>query len=300
MRSGIKPTIFPAGSPDVRRALRLGLMALTAMLIVYASLTLIPSSLAAAGATARTRTRVNLRAGPGTRFAILRVLGAEEQVAVLGKAPAGDWFQVRTMRAQEGWVLGTLLVFDTPLGEIPIVQPKPTPTPTPLLPPTPIRKARVTAIGDSIMLGSARHLQQAIGDIEIDAAVSRQAFAVIPILRARRDAKRMGECVIIHTGNNGAFTAKQLDDMMQLMAGVQRVVFVTVQVPRPWRDPNNTMLAAAVPRYPNAALADWYTATATRPELFWDGVHPWPEGMQIYAGVIAAQLQGYCGVGPPQ
>ena len=51
------------------------------------------------------------------------------------------------------------------------------------------------------------------------------------------------------------------------------------------------MLAEGVKRYPNSVLLDWLTATQDRPELFWgDGIHLRPEGAQVYAELIAEQV----------
>lgn len=79
--------------------------------------------------------------------------------------------------------------------------------------------------------------------------------------------------------------------MLQLLAGVERVVLVTVRVPRPWEAGNNSLIRAAEERYDNVRVADWYGASAGRYELFWDdGIHPRPEGAVEYANLIAAAL----------
>jgi len=151
---------------------------------------------------------------------------------------------------------------------------------------------QVTAIGDSVMLSAASQLQQAIRGIRIDAAVSRQVSTSINLLRAHRAAGRLGTVVVVHLGDNGNFTAKQFDEIMQILTGVRRVVFVNVKVPRPWESPNNTVLAEGVKRYPNAVLVDWHTASGNRPELLWiDGIHLRSEGAQLYASLVAAAIQ---------
>ena len=61
--------------------------------------------------------------------------------------------------------------------------------------------------------------------------------------------------------------------MMQAAAGVTRVVFVNVDVPRPWEAADNAVLAAGVARYPGVAvLADWYALSVRPPGV----VHPGP------------------------
>ena len=141
------------------------------------------------------------------------------------------------------------------------------------------------------MLGAADAVVSAIGNIEVDAVVGRQAWEAVNILRQYRDAGTLGDVVVVHMGNNGQFVASEFDQMMEALAGVHRVVFVSVKVPRSWEGPNNSMLAENVARYPNAVLVDWRGASIDHPEFFWDdGIHLRPEGAQAYAQLIAAAV----------
>jgi hypothetical protein len=143
----------------------------------------------------------------------------------------------------------------------------------------------VTAFGDSVMLG-AEPLLTAAG-VDVTAEVSLQASAGIEIIRTRQQAGTLGSTVIVHLGNNGPFTAAQFDQLMGLLAGVQRVVVVNVKVGRAWEDGNNAMFAANVGRYANAVLVDWHGAGSAHPEYFWDdGIHLRPEGAQAYAALV--------------
>jgi hypothetical protein len=155
----------------------------------------------------------------------------------------------------------------------------------------PTAAGHVLSIGDSVMIGAAKQLGRVIGDIEVDAKVSRQASAAIKLVRARRDAGRLGDVVVIHIGSNGPFSARQFDDLMAQLADVRRVVVVTVKVPRRWEGPNNSVIVEGVKRYPNAVLADWRSASADHPELFWrDGIHLRPAGVRLYADLIAVAV----------
>jgi hypothetical protein len=151
----------------------------------------------------------------------------------------------------------------------------------------------VSAVGDSVMIGAAEELEGNIPNLTyIDAEVGLQTSAAIDILRWRRDSGQLGEVVVVDIGNNGVFTAEQFDEMMGVLTDTRRVVFVNVNVPRAWEQPNNEVLAEGVERYPNAVLADWYSASVDHPEFFVeDGVHLSIYGQRAYANLIADHLE---------
>jgi len=151
----------------------------------------------------------------------------------------------------------------------------------------------ISAIGDSVMLGAVGKLERTIPTLTtIDAEVGLQASAAINILAARREAGELGEVVVVHIGSNGVYTAEQFDETMRELEGVRRVVFVNINVPRAWEQPNNEVISEGVRRYPNAVLVDWYSASAGHPEYFVeDGVHLQIEGQRAYADLIAGQVE---------
>jgi outer membrane biosynthesis protein TonB len=164
--------------------------------------------------------------------------------------------------------------------------------PPPALPPPPpvyIAAADVTAIGDSVMLGTVPQLSASIGGISIDAQVGRQFHNSIGILRGWRDAGLLGDTVVVHLGNNGFFTGNQFDQMMGALADVRLVIFVNLTVSKQWEGPNNATLAAGVSRYSNTVLADWHAHSAGKDDLFYDDrTHVRPAGAQLYANLIAS------------
>jgi peptidoglycan/LPS O-acetylase OafA/YrhL len=157
---------------------------------------------------------------------------------------------------------------------------------------TPIPNARVTAIGDSVMLGAQTSLRRFLGDrLQMDANVSRHFSEGLDVVRRLHDAGQLGDEVVIHLGTNGSIPEDQLDEMLRLLSGVKRVVVVNTRVDRPWEQPDNDAIAAAVPRYPNAVLLDWYSAASQHPEyLVQDGVHLSEAGQAYYSLVMASKL----------
>lgn len=169
--------------------------------------------------------------------------------------------------------------------------------PAPQIEPAPLPAAplRITAIGDSVMQGAAKELVRVLsqyGPVEVDAAKSRQVSAAIATLKSKRDSGKLGDVVIVHMGTNGTFSAKQFDQMMQVLADVPKVIFVNVKVPRQWETANNRVITEGVQKYPNTVMVDWKGAATGQPTLFAkDGIHLQVAGARLYTNLIAAQVR---------
>ncbi len=150
----------------------------------------------------------------------------------------------------------------------------------------------VSAIGDSVMLGAVPRLQKDIKGLGVvDAEVGLQVYDAIGILRSRHATGQLGSLVIVHLGNNGTFTRQEFDQIMRILSGVDKVVFVNVRVPRPWEEPNNEVISEGVERYENAVLIDWHSASVYHPEYFYrDGYHLRPRAQKVYADLISSHL----------
>ncbi len=259
-----------------------------------------------AAVEARARGDVSLRERPDDLANSVRGLPANAEVTINGKSEDGAWYRVQVEGESQGWLPGAELQVSAPTLHVPIVAapkrapataaavrqepvaPAPSPASLALVPPS----VRVSAIGDSVMLGAAAAMQAGIPGARIDAAVSRQTGNAVDIVRFWRDSGQLAPTVIVHMGNNGTFNATHFDQFMDAV-GDRRVIFVNVKVPRPWQAPNNRVIAEGVSRYPNAILVDWLSASADRPDLFWqDGIHLRPEGAQMYTRLVADAILG--------
>ncbi|MBC8099226.1 MAG: SH3 domain-containing protein, partial [Armatimonadetes bacterium] len=82
------------------------------------SATVQPTATAGSGRVARViaAQAVNVRAGPGSDFAVIASLQPGATVPVLGENAAGDWIQVRLDDGREGWVSAPLLSIETALS----------------------------------------------------------------------------------------------------------------------------------------------------------------------------------------
>ena len=153
--------------------------------------------------------------------------------------------------------------------------------------------ARVTAVGDSVMLGAAETLADVVGRDRtlVDAAESRQFSTGVDLLQTYRDSGELGDVVVVQLGTNGPVPPEEFDRMMRALDAVPKVLVVNLKVPRWWEADVNELLAVGVKRYKNAVLVDWHALAQDRPELFWDdGYHLNPQGREFYAQVIVRHL----------
>ncbi|MEM7131255.1 MAG: SH3 domain-containing protein [Chloroflexota bacterium] len=94
-----------------------------------------PTDTPATQPLARALNAINIRNGPGINYVVVGSAQAGEELTVMGKSPAGDWWQVLLSTGQPGWIFGQL-VDALNVEEVGIAQniPAPPPTPVPVAP----------------------------------------------------------------------------------------------------------------------------------------------------------------------
>jgi peptidoglycan/LPS O-acetylase OafA/YrhL len=154
----------------------------------------------------------------------------------------------------------------------------------------PVTKFDVFAVGDSVMLGSARKLTSY--GITVDAVKNRQVSSGAQVLDYYNKTGKLGNNVVIHLGTNGRTNASTFDLVMKPLVNVQRVVVLTVRVPgSPYSDKNNAIITALPLKYPNVTILDWGALSKGRKDWFAsDGIHPNALGQDNYVGFILKAL----------
>lgn len=146
--------------------------------------------------------------------------------------------------------------------------------------------------GDSVVLGARESLKAVMGEISIDAAVSRQPEEIAERIRARRDERRLGPDVVIHMGTNGIVQEEDLRPILEELRDRNRVVVVNVRVPRVWMKPTNEMIGSLVGQYPNVRLADWNAVSKGKKGYFApDGVHLTKTGAEVFGNLVNDTLR---------
>ncbi len=150
----------------------------------------------------------------------------------------------------------------------------------------------VFAVGDSVMLASAVQLAAALPGISIDAQVSRQVSAGLPVVQHLAAAGRLRPVVVFALGTNGTFTSQQMRQLVRAVGPHRDLVLVNTYEARPWEAGVNRVIAAAARRYPNVVMANWFATIEHRTSLLWpDEVHPQPTGARLYARMVAAAVR---------
>jgi hypothetical protein len=143
------------------------------------------------------------------------------------------------------------------------------------------------------MIDYQQPLTQDIPGITVDAAVSRQWDTGVATLSQLKAAGQLPAVVVVGLGTNGPITADQFNQMMSVLSGASRVVFVTTHVDQPWQDPNNQVLQSGAAQYHNVVLADWAALADQNPGwLYSDGTHLPVNGTgaQALAALIASKV----------
>lgn len=176
-----------------------------------------------------------------------------------------------------------------------------TTAPTTTVPPTtttlpPVTQNHVFVLGDSVLLGAANEIPAALPgwQVIVDAKVSRFLNQAIEVLQARRAEIGNAGVVVIQQGNNYLGSEQQfrdeIDQTMAVLAGVPKVIWLTVAEFRADRADVNKEILEAAQRYPNIVLADWNGAWLPNRGAFVsrDGLHLTRPGARAMAALIAS------------
>jgi len=150
----------------------------------------------------------------------------------------------------------------------------------------------VTAIGDSVMSGSAPTLAMVMPGIYIDAKPDRQMPAGLDIVRQLAESGKLRPILVMGLGTNYIVTTAQLNQLVKIIGPHRKLVLINTYVPDGWSKQVNATDAAYVHQHPNVVLADWYDTIRNRMYLLWpDHIHPEIPGTKVYARMVYRAVQ---------
>ena len=167
--------------------------------------------------------------------------------------------------------------------------PPETTTPPPATEPVPAANP-IFAIGDSVMKGAAGALSEK--GIVVDAEVSRQMKTVVPLVQDLAAQGKLGPAVVVNLGTNGNLGDETLTAFFTALAGVPKVLVLTVHAPGDYVIQNNAKLAALPSQFPNVSVLYWDGLANQCPGncFYKDGTHLRPDGQRYYADLVFQQL----------
>ncbi|HJF19448.1 MAG TPA: acetyltransferase [Enterococcus columbae] len=154
------------------------------------------------------------------------------------------------------------------------------------------KELSVTAIGDSVMLGSVEELKEVFPKIVVDADVGRQLYNGTEIIQKLIDQNLLADCVILALGTNGVYSEENFDQMMQLIGKKRQVYLVNTYVPtQRWQDDVNRFLAKKAKEYSNITLINWNQLAKKHEDWFeTDNVHLKSDGQIGYTSLLAKSV----------
>lgn len=148
---------------------------------------------------------------------------------------------------------------------------------------------KITAIGDSVMLGAAMALQDAIPGIYVDAKESRQAYNTIDVIRELESMGQLGDTIVLGVGTNGPFSESDGQKIVDYLGPDRHIFWVNVFANSvAWVDVSNNVIKTLCEKNDNVILVDWASEGPKHPDWFYDdGIHlrP-PEGQEGYAEFV--------------
>jgi hypothetical protein len=143
------------------------------------------------------------------------------------------------------------------------------------------------------MKGAESSLQSQISGMAVDAAVSRQFYQALDVVRGYESYGALPPAVVIGLGTNGAITNDLFDQIMQTIGRGHQVYFLTARVPRTWETEVNQTLHEGATRWPNAHVLEWHDYSTCHDDWFVaDGFHLRTQGQHGYADFVRLGLLG--------
>ena len=151
---------------------------------------------------------------------------------------------------------------------------------------------KITCVGDSVMLGAAPELMQAIPDGVIDAKESRQARDGVEILEGLKEENKLGSTVVIELGTNCYFSQATGQEIIDYLGKDTKIYWVTVYGKYLQdQERTNGVIRQLAKDNKNVEVIAWDALGAENPDWFYnDGIHLNGAGRSAYAKMICNAL----------
>lgn len=161
---------------------------------------------------------------------------------------------------------------------------------------------KITAIGDSVLLGASPAVKKRFSKIFIDAKVSRQVYHAQEIAESLKKSGQLWDTVIIALGTNGNFNKKTGQDFIDFIGKKRTIYWVNVygqEKSVPWQKTVNQTIQELAAENGNVKVIDWAKEAPSHEDWFYgDGIHLNTKGQKGYAKFLRKMLLGQSPVNP--
>lgn len=158
--------------------------------------------------------------------------------------------------------------------------------------PEPLTGDRVTAIGDSLMVGATPFMEELLPGISIDGRVGRPMPEGMGILDDLLAQGAVGDYVVLGLATNAGVTVSQFDEIINKIGPDRTLVVVNAWGDRSWIPGGNDEITEADAKYGDQlVVADWYNLILEHQDYIGpDGIHANEVGKQAYANLVMDAL----------
>ena len=149
-----------------------------------------------------------------------------------------------------------------------------------------ISKMPITAIGDSVLLGTSYYIQALDPNCYIDAVVGRHPDELQSVLSQLEANGKLADTIVISLGTNGEMDYDKMVEALKPYKDRQ-LYLMTVSVPRPWeKEVNETIKKVA--KKVKATIIPWYKFSLPHRNQWFvsDSVHLNKQGCQSYGNLF--------------
>lgn len=156
-----------------------------------------------------------------------------------------------------------------------------------------ISNAKITFIGDSVMLSSSDNIKKEFKNSVIDAKVSRQYWDLPNVLENLKNKNGINDIVVIHLGTNYKINKQKFKSYLDTLEN-RKIFLINCVVPESWEGQVNSTLNEISNEMENVKIIDWFSLSKNKKELFYkDATHPNEKGAKEYTDLIKTELSKY-------
>lgn len=154
------------------------------------------------------------------------------------------------------------------------------------------RTAKVTAIGDSVMVDISPEMKQVFPHVLVNGAVGRQFYDLPDIAQTLKAENKLADNVVVNLGTNGPPEKSDVSRFLKVVGQKRQVYWINTHVPtQKWEARTNQLIASTAKGHRNVHVVDWYRFSQDEPEWFAsDQVHLQTKGATAYVGLLARTM----------